>query len=289
MATVLAGLGADCGRRDPGIAVGSKDFTEQLILGHLAAKLVAARLPDVPVTKRLNLGGTIVCFSALRRGDIDVYPEYTGTVLAAILKEAPPPGGALAAFRRVRAELARRYGVVCLQPLGFNNTYALMMRSAAARALRVDRISDLAGHRDDLLAGFTPEFLQRDDGYAGLTGAYGFSFTRPPLQMSSGLMYRALQGGQVDVISGFSTDGRVRAFKLKILEDDRWFFPPYEACLLVRKASLERHPRLDGALRELSGLLNNAAMRSLNASVDLGGKAPSVAAEQYLKHRRLLR
>ncbi len=288
MPWLMAALIAGCGHPTPAIKIGSKDFTEQLILGHLVSRLVTERLPDAPVKRRLNLGGTLVAFSALTPGDIDVYPEYTGTILTTILKESPPPIPA-DAYRRVRREVERRFDIVCLPPLGFNNTYALMMRSQYARELKVSRIEDLRGHDDRLTAGFTSEFLERQDGYRGLRAAYGLTFARPPRQMAPGLMYQAVHSDQVQVISGFSTDGRIAAYDLTVLRDNRRFFPPYQACLLVRRDALARWSGLEGALRELSGGLDDHSMRELNAAVDLDKKSPRRIAAAWQRQRQLIK
>lgn len=285
---VLAVLLTGCGDGTPRIKIGSKDFTEQLILGEITARLVSARLPETPVRRRLNLGGTLVAFSALERGDIDVYPEYTGTILSAILKESPSRDSA-SALRRAQRELKQRYRIVCLPPLGFNNTYALMMRQVAAKNLGISRIEDLRRNSGELTAGFTSEFLEREDGYPGLKSRYGLRFARPPAQMAPGLMYQAVRDGQVHVISGFSTDGRIAAFDLTVLRDNRRFFPPYQACLLVRQDALDLWPGLEAALRELSSKLSDRTMRRLNGAVDLDKKSPRRVAADWLRERGLLR
>ncbi len=279
---------AGCGDGQPRIKIGSKDFTEQLVLGEITAQLVSGRLPDAPVQRRLNLGGTLVAFSALERGDIDIYPEYTGTIMAAILKESPPRDPA-EAFRRARDGLKRRFGIVCLPPLGFNNTYALMMRAVDARALKIARIEDLRQRGASLPSGFTSEFLERADGYPGLKGTYGLRFEKPPAQMAPGLMYQAVRDGQVKVISGFSTDGRIDAFDLTVLRDNRKFFPPYQACLLVRQGAFPLWPGLEAALRELCGRLNDRAMRRLNGAVDLDKRSPRRVAADWLRERGLIK
>jgi osmoprotectant transport system substrate-binding protein len=284
----LAGLAATAllaiaGCRAPGpppIRVGSKNFTEQVVLGELAARALEAE--GLKVERRFDLGGTFLCQRALEAGELDLYPEYTGTAFAAILKEKP-----IADAARVRArvteEYARRWRLVWAPPLGFENTFAIVMRGDDARRLGVARISDLAAH-PDLRPGFGYEFLERADGYPGLAAAYGLSFRTRPAQMDLGLLYPALAQRKVDVVAGNSTDGPIATMRLAVLEDDRHYFPPYEAAFVVREP-VWRDARVRRALERLSGGISADAMRAMNAAVDGGGRRPSDVAAEFLSRR----
>jgi osmoprotectant transport system substrate-binding protein len=258
------------GGRDGRIVVGSKNFTEQILLAEYVAQQIESRL-GVRVDRRVNLGGTLICHQALRAGEIDLYVEYTGTALTAILHEAPQRDPR-AVLERVRREYARRDGLVWTEPLGFDNTFAMVVRGADARRLGLRRLSDLAPLAPGWRVGIGYEFLERPDGYAGLVAAYGLRFGRPPLPMDLGLLYRALQERQVDLVAGNATDGVIEALDLVVLEDDRHYFPPYEAAPVVRRRTLLRHPGLREALRELGGTLTAAQMRRLNYAVDGEGR-----------------
>ena len=260
----------------PDIVIGGKDFTEQSILGEMLAILVEEN-SDLTVDRKLYLGGTMICFNALRSGDLDLYAEYTGTGLVNILKREviSDPDKAYAAVKKGFAE--QEYGLVWLKPLGFNNTYTLTMRKKQADELGFRTFSDLAAHlrkqretgaSDRLVAGFNAEFLERPDGYKGLSKVYDLEFAADPKQMDTGLMYKACADEDVDVICGFATDGRIAAYRLVTLEDDRKFFPPYYAAPLVRAQTLAKHPELEEILNRLAGKLDNETMRKLNLQVD---------------------
>jgi glycine betaine/choline ABC-type transport system substrate-binding protein len=258
--------------------VGSKNFTEQVVLGEIAAQVLEGA--GIPVDRRLDLGGTLVCHTALTSGQLDLYPEYTGTALTAILGRKP-----VSDPRRVRAivaeEYTRRWGLVWAPPLGFEDTFALVMRGDQARALGISKISDLVAHQEQLRPGFGYEFLERPDGYPGLAAAYGLRFARRPAEMDLGLLYAALEQGQVDVVAGNSTDGLIEALRLEVLEDDRHYFPPYEAAFVVRSPVWKR----DGvreALGRLDGRIDAATMRRLNAAVDRDRRQPRDVAREFL-------
>lgn len=258
------------------IRVGSKNFTEQIVLGELAAQALEAE--GLRVERRLDLGGTFLCQRALVAGELDLYPEYTGTAFAAILKEKPVSDAAKVRAR-VTDEYARRWNLVWAPPLGFENTFALVMRGDEARRLGIARISDLAAH-PELRPGFGYEFLERADGYPGLAAAYGLAFRTRPAQMDLGLLYAALAQGRVDVVAGNSTDGPVATMRLAVLEDDRRYFPPYEAAFVVR-GPVWKDPRVRRALGRLSGAISADAMRAMNAAVD-GGRRPAGVAAEFL-------
>ena len=266
--------------RAPGpkpIRVGSKNFTEQVILGELAAQ--ALERGGLKAERKLDLGGTFLCQRALEAGELDLYPEYTGTAFAAILKEKPISDPARVRAR-VTEEYARRWKLVWAPPLGFENTFALVMRGGDARRLGISRISDLAAH-PDLRPGFGYEFLERADGYPGLAAAYGLAFRARPAQMDLGLLYPALAQGKVDVVAGNSTDGPIATMRLAVLEDDRHYFPPYEAAFVVRGAVWD-DPRARSAIETLSGAITADAMRAMNAAVDGAGRRPADVAREFL-------
>ena len=259
--------------------MGSKNFTEQVILGEILARMLEDR--GVAVDRKLNLGGTFICHQAVVAGDVDVYFEYTGTALAAILK-LPLTADAGAAFATVKTEYAKRFGLDWGSPLGFNNTFALVMRGAHARALGVTTISDLAPHAKTLRAGFGYEFLERLDGLAGLNQAYGFEFGIRPREMELSLIYPALAQNEVDVVAGNSTDGLIEKLGLVVLVDDRSYFPPYEAAPVVRPDALLRVPALGSVLTKLASALSAASMRKLNEAVDSGRRSPRDVAADWV-------
>ena len=283
MRRALAGLAllfaaAACGRDPRHIRVGSKNFTEQVILGEIAAQ--ALEKAAVPVERRLDLGGTFVCHEALVGGELDLYPEYTGTGFTAILK-AKPIGDPAQVRSRVASEYRRRWGLVWSPPLGFENTFALVMRGAQARALGIARISDLARSGGDLRPGFGYEFVERADGFPGLAAAYGLRFAARPAEMDLGLLYPALAQGKVDVVAGNSTDGLIAAMGLAVLEDDRRYFPPYEAAFVVRDGAWS-DARVRRVLEALGGTITPEAMRRMNAAVDRDKRRPEEVAREFV-------
>lgn len=261
----LAILSLTCSRQNR-IVVGSKNFTESDLLAEIVAQQIERRA-GLPVERRLHLGGSFVCHQAITTGAIDAYVEYTGTAFTAILKQKPiaDPDSVL---RFVSAEYERRFRVRWTAPFGFNNTFAILVRRADAARYRLNTISDLAAIAPRLRAGFGYEFLERQDGFAGLARMYGLRFARPPTSMDLGLTTRALADGKVDVIAGNSTDGQIATLDLVQLSDDRGYFPPYQAAPLVRDAVLERHPAIARALAELGGKISEVEMRRLNALAD---------------------
>lgn len=261
------------------IVVGSKNFTEQIVLGEIIAQAIE-RAGGGPVERRLNLGGTLVCDSALRSGDIDVYVEYTGTALTAIFGEAPS-GDRAAVFARVRERYAD-LGLTLLPGLGFNNTFAILVREAAAVEQGLVRISDLARVASGWRAGFGYEFLERPDGFPGLARVYGLRFREAPRVMDLNLIYRALASGEIDVTAGDATNGLIDALGLRMLEDDRQYFPPYDAAPVARADALSRYPALSAALRTLAGQITEADMRRLNHAVDGSKEDPRQVAARFL-------
>ena len=252
------------------VKVGSKDFTESIILAEIFAQGLEAR--GLKVARRYELGGNIA-HDALVAGEVDVYPEYTGTSLMSILKR-PPSTDARAVYETVKSEYAARFDVEVGPPLGFEDTFAVLVRSTDARRLNLKTVSDAAPHAPRWRAGFGQDFMSRADGYEGFARAYGLQFSGRPREMDLSLSYRALAEGQVDVIAGNSTDGMIATLGLTQLEDDRHYFPPYEAVLLLRRDTLERLPAAREVLQKLAGSISTEEMRRLNYEVD-GNKRPA--------------
>jgi glycine betaine/choline ABC-type transport system substrate-binding protein len=265
-------------RGDRPIVVGSKNFTEQAVLAEILAQEIEER-GRLLVERRVNLGGTLICHQALRAGEIDLYVEYTGTALTAILGE-PPSRDPAEVRDRVRAGYAR-LSLEWMGPLGFNNTFALVVRGEDARRLGLKSVSDTVPHAPRWRAGFGYEFMERPDGFQGLAETYGLRFGRPPRTMELGLIYRALKEGQVDIVAGNSTDGLIGALDLVALEDDRRYFPPYEAASVVRRETLSSHPRLGAILESLAGALTEEEMRRLNYAVDGLGRDVKQVVEEF--------
>lgn len=253
-------------RRGESVVVGSKNFTEQIVLAELFAQQIEAH-STLRVERRVNLGGTMLCHQALVAGKIDLYPEYTGTALTAVLNESPQNDPS-AVFHRVQVEYRARFGVEVMPPLGFNNTFAMVVRGDDAVRLRLHNISDIATYAPKWRTGFGYEFMERPDGYRGWEAAYGLHFSGEPRILDLGLLYRALADRQVDIVAGNSTDGLIAALGMVALVDDRHYFPPYEAVPLVRRAVLEKYPEVGAALVQLSGKISEEEMRRMNYAVD---------------------
>ena len=277
LALVIAVFGCHKGDR---IVVGAKNFTESDLLAEIAAQQIERRT-GLTVERKLHLGGTFVCHSAITAGQIDLYVEYTGTAYTAVLKHAAGPG-ADSVRQVVAQEYRQRWDLVWLDPFGFDNTFAIAVRQADADRLRLHTISDLTRVAPQWHAGFGYEFLNRADGFPGLAAAYGLRFAAPPTAMDLGLTYRALADGKIDVIAGNSTDGQLAALHLVALVDDRHYFPPYEAAPVVRNAVLELHPEVGRALLQLRGKIDDDEMRRLNAMADIEHKDLHAIAHDWL-------
>lgn len=286
LALVLATLLAPRWARADTIAIGSKLFTESRLLAEIMAQLVEART-DLEVERKVGLGGTNIVFGALKDGQIDVYPEYTGTGWSVLLSKQDRVGSSLRAFLTVQEAFARRWQLTWLPPFGFNNSYALAMAGPKARALGVTRVSDLLPHAGELSAGVSHEFLERDDGYPGLSAAYGLELA-DIRGMEHGLAYEALRTGAVDLVDTYTTDGKLLRYDVVVLEDDRDFFPPYDAAPLVRRETLDAHPELGEALRALAFRIDDATMRKLNHEVEEGGGDFAGVARRFLIAEGLL-
>ena len=267
------------------VRIGSKNFTEQLILGELMSQMIEAHT-DLDVDRRFNLGGTMICHEALAAGEIDLYAEYTGTGLVTVLKR-PVGSDTDSVFNIVRAEYKKQFKLEWLEPFGFNNTYALTVRKSDARENEWQTISDLATSAETLRAGFTAEFSERADGYPGVRQAYGFGF--PEVRdLEPSLMYQAVAKSEVDVICAFTTDGRIAAYDLQPLVDDRRFFPPYFAAPVIRLGFLRTHSNVRDVLVKLAGVLDDTTMQSLNFEVDEKGRNPKDVVRNFLRVRGLL-
>ncbi len=256
-----------CGpARQERIVVGSKNFTEQAVLAELVAQHLEART-GMPVDRRFYLAGSYICHQAILSGRIDIYVEYTGTALSAILKQ-DPSGSNTEVLERVRTAYRDQFGLEVTEPLGFNNTFAMVIRGEDAARLGIRTLSQAAAYTPQWRAGFGYEFTERPDGLPGMAKTYNLKFAEPPRIMDMGLLYRALKEKQVDFVSGNSTDGTIAALGLVVLEDDRHYFPPYDAVPVVRRETLERHPQVRQALAELAGKISEEEMRRLNYAVE---------------------
>jgi len=246
--------------------VGAKNFTEQVVLGELLAQEIEAK-SGLKVERRFYLAGSYICQQSLLAGRIDGYVEYTGTALTAILKQ-PAGRDPQVVYSTVRKLFEDRYRVTAASPLGFENTFAMVVRGDDARRLHLTTLSQAEKFTPGWRLGVGYEFEQRPDGLPGLSAAYGLRFAAPPRTMDLGLLYRALVAHQVDMIAANSTDGPIQALGLTILEDDRRYFPPYQAVPLVRDDALRRWPQIATALDALAGKITAADMRAMNEAVD---------------------
>jgi len=268
-----------CSRKPAALVVGSKNFTEQVLLGEILAQHIERRL-GLAVERKLNLGGTLLAHQALTSGAIDLYAEYTGTALTAVLKRQPlkDPGAVLA---QVRDAYQRQWHLEWLRPLGFNNTFAMIVRGETARGGKLTSLSQAAA-RQSWNLGVGYEFTQRPDGLAGLLKTYNLRPAGAPVTMDLGLLYAALKSRKVDLIAASSTDGLVSVLDVAVLDDDRHYFPPYECAVVAREDALARHAGLRDALEQLSGRLSDQAMRKLNFGVDGEHRPPAQVASQFL-------
>jgi len=257
---------SSCRAPKPKIVIGSKFFTEQVVLAELLAQHIEARM-GIRVERKTNLGGTLLVHKAMQAGQVDLYVEYTGTALNAVLNEKPT-GDSTAVLQRVKQQYAERFHFAVTEPLGFENTFAMVIRGDDAQRLHLARTSDIVPHAPQWRVGVGFEFLERSDGFRGWSERYGLHFAQQPSVMDLGLIYRALQDHKVDIVAGNSTDGVIDSLHLVILEDDRHYFPPYDAVPIVRQAALEQFPQLRAVLAELGGRVTGADMRHLNYLVD---------------------
>ncbi len=262
------------------IVIASKNFTEQIILGNMLEQLIEAKT-DIDVETKLNLGGTQVAYSALKSGSVDLYVEYTGTAYVNLLDIKDGNTNPDEVYSKANELLKENEKVQFLKPLGFNNTYALAVRKDTAEKYNLKSISDLSGISQEFLMGPTIEFANREDGLLGLNKAYNLTF-REVKPVDGGLRYTALMNNESDVIDAFTTDGLLDKFGLKVLEDDKNFFPPYYAAPLIRMDTLKEHPELEEVLNLLSNKITDEKMRKLNYEVDVNSRDPKVVANEFL-------
>jgi osmoprotectant transport system substrate-binding protein len=273
---------SSCRPHGSGIVVGSKNFGEQLVLGELLAQKLEAT--GLPVTRRFYLGGTYIAHQALLAGRIDMYPEYTGTALTAILK-LPPATDPEQVYKTVKQQYAERYQLEVGPPLGFNNSFAIAMRGDEAQRLGIRTLSDLARHAPELRMGVGYEFLERKDGYPGLTRTYGLHFASAPRVMDLGLLYRALQAHEVDVVAGSNTDPQIAQLGLVVLDDNLHYFPPYDAVPVVRQETVRNHPEVEKILHELAGAVSVDDIRRMNRAVDIEHRDVRSVVREFLQRK----
>lgn len=268
------------------ISIGSKDFTEQAVLGNLAAELIENRT-DIAVNRKFDLGGTQVCFGALQSGDVDLYIEYSGTAYSDTLKH-PPISDMEEVYQTVKKEFKELYDIEILNQMAFNNTYVLAVTSETAEKYKLETISDLKSTASNMKSGTTFEFLNRDDGLPGLQKVYGFRIGES-VSLDGAPRYTALVNHEVDIVDAFATDGLLKKFELKTLKDDKHFFPPYYAMPIVRGDILEQYPEIETVLNELSTLLTEDVMMELNYRVDELQETPKKVAQDFLVDSGLIK
>ncbi len=268
------------------VVIGSKNFTESFILGELFAQQIEAQT-HLKVERRFYLAGTYICQQAILAGRIDIYPEYTGTALTAVLKK-PAGSDKQSVYKDVKNEYETRFGLTLGPSLGFNDTFAMEIRGEDARRLKVDTLSEAAPFAAQWRAGFGYEFMERPDGYRGLVATYGLHFAEAPRVMDLGLLTRALRDHQIDLAAGNATDGLIPALDLFVLKDDKHYFPPYEAVPVIRKQILELHPEIATALKSLGGQISDQEMQQMNYAVDGQHKDVKEVVSQFLKRKKLV-
>jgi osmoprotectant transport system substrate-binding protein len=283
MAAVLASCSSS---RSDRVVVASKNFTESFILGELIAQQIEAH-SSLKVERRFYLAGTYICQQGMLAGRFDVYPEYTGTALTAILKQKPEGSGEQV-YAKVKQEYESRFGLTVAAPFGFNDTFAMQIRGEDARRLHLKSLSEAAAYAPQWRAGFGYEFMERPDGYRGLAASYGLRFAAPPRIMDLGLLARALKDRQIDIAAGNTTDGLIPTLDLFVLEDDRHYFPPYQAVPVVRTETLQLHPELIPVLAQLAGKISDREMQQLNYAVDGQHRDVKQAVHEFLQNKNLL-
>ncbi len=279
--TVTVFAGCTSGKK---VVIGSKDFTENKILAEIMAQLIENNT-DIKVERKINMGGTFVCFEAMKKGQIDIYPEYTGTGLTAQLK-LPVETDPEKVYATVSTEFEKQFQIKWLKPIGFNNTYALAVPQELASKNNLESISDLGNFAKDLVFGAEHEFFNREDGYDGLIKVYDLTF-KNIAKMDVSLKYQAIGQGKMDVTDAFTTDGQLKALNLKVLKDDKNFFPPYYAAPIVRDEVLESNPQLEELLNKLAGTIDDQKMQELNYKVDNEKQTIKKVAEDFLKEAEI--
>jgi len=267
------------------IVIGSKNFTESEILAEMMAQLIEKNT-DIKVERKINMGGTLVCFEAIKKGQIDLYPEYTGTGLMEELK-LPVNNNPDEVYQTVSKEFQEQFQITWLKELGFNNTYALAMPAELAESNNIKTISDLVPYSKNYVFGGEQEFFNRDDGYSGLTSTYGLTF-KDTAKMDPSLKYQAVSQGQIQVTDAFATDGQLKALSLTILKDDKNFFPPYYAAPIIRDDTLKKYPELEDLLNKLGGLIDDQTMQDLNYKADTEKQSIEQVATDFLTANGLI-
>ncbi len=268
------------------ITIGSKDFSENIVLGEIFAQLIEAKT-DLKIIRKLNMGGTFVNFEAIKNGQIDLYPEYTGTALTAQLK-MDVITDADETYRIVSEEFDKQFNIKWLKPLGFNNTYTLAVINEVFEKYRIETFSDLAAISENLVFGAEHEFFDRQDGFDGLVKTYDMKFKGEPKKMNVSLKYQAMGSGDIDVTDAFATDGQIKQYNLKVLKDDKNFFPPYYAAPIIRKEVLEKYPELEQILNSLEGLIDDETMMEMNYKIDVDNQDIKKVAEDFLREKGLI-
>jgi len=279
----LNGCGRDGTAKGETITIGSKDFTENIILAHIMAELLEAKT-DLTIVRKVNLGGSNVALKALQNNDIQLYPDYTGTIVANYYQEET---GTSEETLEKAMRLTEQDGFKLLKPFGMNNTYTLAVTRETAEKYNLKTFSDLAKVSGNLVLGCEFEFQDRPDGYPGLQQVYGMRF-KDVKGMSHGIKYRSISEGEVDVVDAYATDGQLKVFDLVILEDDEGFFPPYDGLPIVRQDALDKHPEIEEVLNQLAGLIDDETMQELNSKVDSEGQKAEVVARDFLIAKGLI-
>ncbi len=288
LATVLA-LVAGCGggAKSGKVTIGSKDFSENILLGEMVAQVIEGNT-EIKVERKLNLGGTKVNFDGLKSGDLDMYVDYDGTAYSVHLGHTEPITDAGKVYDQVKQEFESKFKLTWSKPFGFNNTYALAMPRKLAEQYNIKTYSDLAQHSDKFVFGTTNEFMGRKaDGYDPLVKTYGYKF-KDVKKMTAGLRYKALEQNEIQVMDAYATDGKLKEFDMVILQDDKKFFPPYNGAVVVRMETLEKNPGLLDVLNKLGGTMNDQVMQELNYRVEVKGEAVEAVAKDFLKSKGLV-
>lgn len=283
---LVVGLFVGCsGSGNKTVVIGSKDFTENIILGEMIAQMLEANT-DLKVERKLNMGGTFVNFEALKKGDIDMYADYTGTGLTAQLK-MDVMNDADKVYDIVQKEFNEQFKLKWLKPLGFNNTYAVAVKEDFANKNNINKVSELAPFAPELIFGGEHEFFNRQDGYEGMIEVYGLKF-KDVAKMQVALKYQAVGQDKMDVTDAFATDGQLITYKLKILEDDKGFFPPYYAAPVVRMDTLEKYPEIEEVLNQLGDKINDEEMQQMNYQAEAKKVEIEKVVSDFLKNKGLI-
>ncbi|MCC9024415.1 osmoprotectant update ABC transporter permease/substrate-binding subunit OpuFB [Bacillus nakamurai] len=284
---IVLTISASFGQGNKNIVIAGKLGSEPEILINMY-KLLIEQETDLHVQLKPGFGKTSFVFNALKSGDIDIYPEFTGTAISEFLKETPVSTDEKQVYEQAKKGMLKTFDMELLKPMKYNNTYALAVPRQLADAYNLKTISDLKSHQKNLKAGFTLEFADREDGYRGIQKTYGMTFSNL-VTMEPKLRYNAIKTGDIQVVDAYSTDSELEQYKLSVLKDDKHVFPPYQGAPLVRKDTLEKYPQLEGALNKLDGKITDQQMREMNYDVNVKGKSAEETAEKFLKEEGLLK